>query len=105
MIKDLIKINLIYLLVIPLINLGDLFPKNDVGILSLFGALFFIPLYGIDGILGWILGLVSSMIGLTSIYFLYIKLKFPKALCIVLIVLFFTGIFIFNAQSFEWTAF
>ena len=105
MIKDLIKINLIYLLVIPLANLSHFFPTSNIGALSLPVLLIFVPAYGISGFFGianyaWIVGLIVSMLIISSLYFvLRNKLKASNIYFYLSIIIYFILVFIFNLSQ------
>lgn len=105
MIKNLIRLNLIYLLVIPLSNLSHFFPKSEIGALSLPILLIFVPAYGVSGLFGitryaWVLGILISMIAISLIFFLLQqKLNTSKKLVYICIALYFISVFAFNLSQ------
>lgn len=105
LVKKLIFLNLMYLLVVPIAKLGDIFPKSDIGIISLFTIVAFIPAFGIKGVFGWFVGLIFTMTIISTIYYVTTEKKTSKFVTWCLIILYFIFVFIFNAVRVDWGAF
>jgi hypothetical protein len=105
--KDLVVVNSIYFLVIPLVKLGDWFPENDISIISFVTFMFFVPGLGVLGntFLGWFVGIVISVTAISVITIFVKRRRLQKGVFWTLIFVYFFCVFIFNALQVEWGAF
>jgi len=98
-----LQINLLFLFLLSGRFLVDFFPKSNFAIsYSLFTVLVLIPLVGISGGLGWLLGIAITMSVLTGVFWMASKNNWKWWKTTLILFFYFFVVFTLNALRAEW---